>query len=153
MSDRALAHTKPAVYWLDTPDRPEARPSLEGDARCDLVVVGGGYSGLWTALLAKEADPGREVILLESERIGWAASGRNGGFCDASLTHGEGNGRDRWPAEFDELQRQGLANLDAIEGTIKRYAIDCYFERTGEIDIAVAPHQIEDLRQADGIFL
>lgn len=153
MSEAALADTKPAVFWLDTVDRPAARPPLRGDARSDLVVVGGGYSGLWTALLAKEADPGREVVLLEAERIGWAASGRNGGFCDASLTHGEGNGRERWPAEYDELQRQGIANLDGIEATIKRYDIDCHFERTGEIDIAVAPHQIEDLRRADGIFL
>ena len=55
-----------------------------GRDSCDLVVVGGGYTGLWTALLAKEADPGRDVVVLEAGRVGWAASGRNGGFCAAS---------------------------------------------------------------------
>ena len=60
--------------------------------RADLVVVGGGYTGLWTALRAKERDPGRDVVLLEAARCGEAASGRNGGFAEPSLTHGFANG-------------------------------------------------------------
>jgi glycine/D-amino acid oxidase-like deaminating enzyme len=56
-------------------------------------VVGGGFCGPWTALLAKKRDPGRSVILLEADRAGWAATGRNGGICAASLTRGEANGR------------------------------------------------------------
>jgi glycine/D-amino acid oxidase-like deaminating enzyme len=56
---------------------------------------------LWTALLFKELYPERSVVLAEGNRVGWAASGRNGGFCDASLTHGAANGRDRFPSEFD----------------------------------------------------
>ena len=111
-------------------------------------MVGGGYSGLWTALLAKERHPERDVLLLEAGRIGWAASGRNGGFCSASLTHGEANGRARWPDEYDTLDRLGRENLDAIEETVRRHGIDCDFERTGELTVATAPHEVEWLRDA-----
>ncbi|MFP3670421.1 FAD-dependent oxidoreductase, partial [Priestia sp. SIMBA_032] len=83
---RALAPTRQAVFWTeDAPGDPY--PRLTGDHSCDLAVVGGGYTGLWTALLAKREDPSARVVLLEGRRVGWAASGRNGGFCEASLTH------------------------------------------------------------------
>ena len=127
----ALRDAAPTPYWLDQPDRPDPRAPLDGNATADLLCVGGGYSGLWTALLAKERDPSRDVVLLEGDRIGWAASGRNGGFCAASLTHGEANGAERWPDEFETLQRLGRENLDAIEETLDRYGIDCDFERHG----------------------
>jgi glycine/D-amino acid oxidase-like deaminating enzyme len=91
---------------------------------------------LWTALLAKEANPGRSVVVIEGNRVGWAASGRNGGFCDASLTHGAANGRERFPAEFATLQRLGAENLNAIETAVGRHGIDCGFERTGSIEVA-----------------
>ncbi|MBB1245585.1 FAD-dependent oxidoreductase, partial [Streptomyces durbertensis] len=119
-----------------------------GDERCDLLVVGAGYSGLWTALLAKERDPARDVVLIEAKEVGWAASGRNGGFCAASLTHGRANGLSRWPDEYATLEKLGLANLDAIEEAVQRHGIDCDFERTGEIDIATQPHQVAELREA-----
>ncbi|GAA1092951.1 FAD-dependent oxidoreductase [Nocardioides dubius] len=142
----ALAHAEPMVFWLDDPAAPAAEPMLVGDLAADLVVVGGGYTGLWAALLAKEADPARDVVLLEAQTVGWAASGRNGGFCAASLTHGEANGLDRFSGEFDVLQRMGRANLDGIEDTLHRHGIDAEFERTGEIDFAVAPWQVKELR-------
>ncbi|MEE4540901.1 FAD-dependent oxidoreductase [Streptomyces sp. V4-01] len=145
---RALAAAEPVPYWLDDPARPDARPALVGRDHCDLLVVGGGYSGLWTALLAKERDPGADVVLVEADRIGWAASGRNGGFCAASLTHGPLNGLDRWPGEFGRLQELGDRNLDAIEAAVARYGLDCDFERTGEIDVATAPYQWDELRAA-----
>ncbi|MFH8552634.1 NAD(P)/FAD-dependent oxidoreductase [Streptomyces celluloflavus] len=145
---RALADAVPTPFWLDDPDRPEARSALVGDETCDLLVVGGGYSGLWTALLAKERDPRRDVVLIEGAEIGWAASGRNGGFCAASLTHGLGNGLARWPDELPRLEELGMHNLDAIEDAVARYGIDCAFERTGEIDIATEPHQIAELAEA-----
>ncbi|MEC4020149.1 NAD(P)/FAD-dependent oxidoreductase [Streptomyces sp. H27-D2] len=145
---RALAEAQPTAYWLDDPDRPRALPALVGDEHCDLLVVGGGYSGLWTALLAKERDPSRDVVLVEGKEVGWAASGRNGGFCAASLTHGFANGLARWPEELRELEELGNRNLDGIEAAVERYAIDCAFERTGEIDVATEPHQVEELREA-----
>ena len=101
----SLADAQPRSFWLDDPAKPAARPGLTGEQDADLVVVGGGYSGLWTALLAKEDDPGREVVVLEAEEVGWAASGRNGGFCAASLTHGFFNGLARFPHELSTLVR------------------------------------------------
>ncbi|KQX93723.1 MULTISPECIES: NAD(P)/FAD-dependent oxidoreductase [Streptomyces] len=143
----SLADAQPLSYWLDDPGKPGALPALTGDERCDLLVVGGGYSGLWTALLAKERDPGRDVVLVEGHEVGWAASGRNGGFCAASLTHGLANGLERWPDEIGELEELGARNLDAIESAVARYSLDCDFERTGEIDVATEPHQLDELRE------
>ena len=77
---RALADATPAPYWLDRAERPRARSRLVDDSEADLVVVGGGFTGLWAALQAIEADPGRSVVLLEGNRIADGASGRNGGF-------------------------------------------------------------------------
>ncbi|MEU1215077.1 NAD(P)/FAD-dependent oxidoreductase [Streptomyces sp. NPDC005791] len=142
----SLSDARPLSYWLDDPGKPGALPALTGDARCDLLVVGGGYSGLWTALLAKERDPGRDVVLIEGHEVGWAASGRNGGFCAASLTHGLANGLERWPDEIGTLEELGARNLDAIESAVARYSLDCDFERTGEIDVATQPHQLDELR-------
>lgn len=146
MSAAALRDVEPGSFWLDDPARPAPRAPLSGDVSCDLAVVGGGYSGLWTALLAKERDPGRDVVLVDGGRIGWAASGRNGGFCSASITHGEANGRERWPAEYETLDRLGTQNLDELEAAVARYGIDCDFQRTGELSVATEAYQVADLR-------
>lgn len=144
---QSLSGAKPVSYWLDDPEKPAALPALTGDEHTDLLVVGGGYSGLWTALIAKEREPERDVVLIEGHEVGWAASGRNGGFCAASLTHGLANGVERWPDEIGRLEELGARNLDAIEGAVARYGIDCEFERTGEIDVATEPYQLEELRE------
>jgi glycine/D-amino acid oxidase-like deaminating enzyme len=144
----ALADAKPAPFWLDSVDRPEPAPPLSGSTRADLVVVGAGFTGLWTALLAKQTDPARDVVLLEGRTVGWAASGRNGGFCSASLTHGVDNGLARFPDEVATLERLGAQNLDAIEKTVREFGIDCGFERTGELTVATEPHQVEWVREA-----
>ncbi|GAA3376883.1 FAD-dependent oxidoreductase [Streptomyces sannanensis] len=144
---RALQDARPTPFWLDDPGRPDAASALVGDTRCDLLVVGGGYTGLWTALIAKERDPSLDVVLVEGEEIGWAASGRNGGFCESSLTHGLHNGLARWPDELDRLERLGRENLQAIEDAVKRYGIDCDWERTGSIVVATEPYQLPDLKE------
>jgi len=144
---RHLRDVQPQLWWLDEdPLEPASHSALIGDTTADLCVVGAGYSGLWTALLAKERDPSRDVVVVEQRETGAGASGRNGGFCSASLTHGFGNGMARFPKEMATIERLGRENLDAIEATIARYGIECDFERTGEIRVAVAPWQLAGLR-------
>ena len=157
--DRALAPAAVGSMWLD-PALLEKRPafeSLTGPDRCDLLIVGGGYTGLWTALHAAERDPGSRIVLIEAQRLGWAASGRNGGFVDASLTHGAANGKARWPAEFDTLTRLGAENLVGMEDDIDSYGMKVEWERTGMLTVATEPHQVAGLAEAaaqgEGAFL
>ncbi len=89
----SLSDLQPALYWLDAdPLEPDSHSSLTSEIETDLCIVGAGYTGLWTALLAKERDPKREVVIIEQRETGNGASGRNGGFCNGSLTHGFVNG-------------------------------------------------------------
>jgi glycine/D-amino acid oxidase-like deaminating enzyme len=139
--NEALADAEPRPFWLAQPGALEPGPPLESDEKADLVVIGGGLTGLWTALLAREA--GQEVVLLEGERIAFGASGRNGGFMDASLTHGIENGVARWPDEMEQLERLGRENFAAIKEAMGRHGIDAGFEETGELSFATAPYQVE----------
>ena len=143
---RAFAATRFTPFWLDDPRRPEPCEALVHSTTCDLAVVGGGFTGLWTAFLAKERNPAAEVVLLESQEIGWAATGRNGGFCLASLTHGLSNGLERFPNEIERLEKLGYENFEGLQQTLARYRIDCDFEPTGTLNVALEPYQMEDLR-------
>ena len=141
-----LSHMQPQLYWLDAdPLEPEPHATLIGETTTDLCIVGAGYTGLWTALLAKEKNPERNVVIIEQLETGAGASGRNGGFCSYSLTHGFMNGYSRFKDEMAIIERLGRENLEAIEATIKRYGIDCQFELTGEISVANEEWQMEDL--------
>jgi glycine/D-amino acid oxidase-like deaminating enzyme len=142
----ALAGSQPRIFWLDSPESPELLPPLEGERRCELAVVGGGFTGLWAALLAAEA--GEDVTLLEGDRCGWGASGRNGGFLEASLTHGLENGLSRWPDEIDRLLELGRENFAAIRETVERRGIDAAWQESGLIDVATRPHEVAWLEEA-----
>lgn len=144
---RSLADAAPRSFWLDQPDAPEPLPALTGHVTADLAVVGGGFTGLWTALLARERDPSLDVVLLEARTAAWAASGRNGGFCSASLTHGIGNGLERFASEMPVLERLGEQNLREIGETIGQHRIDCDFTPNGELAVATAPWQLEGLAE------
>jgi glycine/D-amino acid oxidase-like deaminating enzyme len=147
----ALAAARPLSYWLDQPDAPAPEPALTGRLTTDLAVIGGGFTGLWTALLAKEADPDSDIVLLEARAVATAGTGRNGGFCSASLTHGLSNGQDRFPGELATLEGLGRRNLDEIEKAVARYGIDCDFARTGELAVATQPWQLDGLRETSDL--
>ncbi len=146
----AIADADPYPYWYDDADEPDSNPTLVRTESCDLCVVGGGYNGLWTAIIAKERDPSRDVVLIDAHEVGSQASGRNGGFMESSLTHGVANGQERFPQELPLLEELGLKNLNDIEAAITRYNIDCDYERTGVIDIATtfhSPSYFDELRE------
>jgi glycine/D-amino acid oxidase-like deaminating enzyme len=134
-------------FWLDDPARPAPEPTLTVDISTDLLVIGAGFTGLWTALLAKEENPSREIVILEAGEVAQGATGRNGGFMDSSITHGFHNGLSRWPRELPALLALGIANLNEIEGTIARLGIECDYRRTGDIDMATQPHQVDEMKE------
>ncbi|MBO9577148.1 MAG: FAD-dependent oxidoreductase [Microbacteriaceae bacterium] len=149
--ERTLVGTAFGVHWLDAAARAglrAERAQLRGSTAADLVVVGGGYLGLWTAVLAARREPGRRIVVLEAARVGWAASGRNGGWVDASITHGEQNGRSRWPDEFETLERLGRENLDAFERDLAELGVDCGFARVGALQLALEEHQVAWTQEA-----
>jgi glycine/D-amino acid oxidase-like deaminating enzyme len=94
------------------------------------------------------AAPDESVVLLEGDRCGWGASGRNGGFVEASLTHGLENGLSRWPDEIDTLVRLGRENFAAIRETLTSLGIDAAWDEAGVIDVATREHEVEWLAEA-----
>jgi glycine/D-amino acid oxidase-like deaminating enzyme len=137
----SYADAEPLPYWLAGARPQDARPPLTEATDADLCIVGGGFTGLWAALRAKALDPQRDVLLLEAETAGFGASGRNGGFCAGSLTHGIANGVARFAGEMQTLERLGKENLDGLEADVKAHGIECELERTGDLMVALEPHQ------------
>ena len=146
--ESALADAAPRCFWLDRPERPAAQPALEEDCDVDLAIVGSGYTGLWAALQALEAEPGRSMLLLEASRIGEGASGRNGGFADTSLSHGIMNGLHHFPDEIDALNGLSHRNFAEFVASLERHGIDGGYEATGKLEVATTPNCVESLREA-----
>ena len=133
-------------YWLAASKAGPDRPALGADGSADVVIVGGGFTGLWTAIALTDTDPSLRVVVLEAETVGYGASGRNGGFCSASLTHGLANGIRHFPDELTLLEREGVANLQALVAFTRDNAIDCDLEETGILEVADQPHQVDEFR-------
>ena len=136
----SLADVEHRVYWTDRPDAPPAEPSLDGSTETDLLVIGGGFTGLWTAICAKDQQPERDVLLIEGQAIGFGGSGRNGGFISSSLTHGLAHGQHLWPDEMDRLLRLGRDNLRDISEFVAREGIDADLRLSGKTAIATTAH-------------
>ncbi len=147
----AFADALPLSFWLDDPAAPEPALPLVGATRADLVSSAVATPGCGPRCWPSGTTRPVTSCVLESDRCGWAASGRNGGFCAASLTHGLANGVERFPDEVATLERLGRENLDAIGATVAAEGIECDFERTGELDVATEPHQVAWLREAEAL--
>jgi glycine/D-amino acid oxidase-like deaminating enzyme len=146
MASSPSGPAEPISYWLAASPAGPPRPPLAADGRADVVIVGGGFTGLWTAIALTDSDPRLRVVVLETERVGFGASGRNGGFCSASLTHGLANGIRHFADELATLEREGVANLRALVEFTRNNGIDCDLEETGILDVADQPHQVEEFR-------
>ena len=119
---------------------------MRGALRADVAIVGAGFTGLWTAIRLAETDPTLRIVVVEAAFVGFGASGRNGGFCEASLVHGRANGERHFPDEIDQLERLGRANLQELLAFTRTYGIDCDLEETGVLTVADQPHGVPELR-------
>jgi glycine/D-amino acid oxidase-like deaminating enzyme len=133
--------------WLDQiPGSLEPRSSLPGDVDCDVAVVGGGFTGLWTAYYLKCEQPDLRVTLIEREIAGFGPSGRNGGWASSGLAGS--------PAVYrrnggDDGVRRGLAETQRTVDEIGRVAaeesIDCGYLKSGALFVATTEPQYERL--------
>jgi glycine/D-amino acid oxidase-like deaminating enzyme len=144
----ALTETKYCPLWHDQDMRPDQCPPLSGDEKCELLIVGAGFTGLWAALQAIERMPDLDIILIESTFIGNGASGRNGGMLTKALAHGESNSNYHFPNEADRIEELGQLNYQELVESLKRYNIDARFEEAGYMDVATREYQVGPFRKS-----
>jgi len=140
------APASPALWW-DGLERPPAEPPLETRECADFAIVGGGYTGLWTAYFLKQYRPDAAVILIDAQRVGHGASGRNGGWLMGSL-----EGLERFAGKDGSLDgdvRRELTELVGAASTIiNRERIDCDFVHGGCLAVAARYEQQSDRARA-----
>lgn len=123
--------------WLDHPDAPTPERPLIGRTEADLAIVGGGFTGLWAAIQAKEANPGRDVVLVEASTVAFGASGRPGGIVSTSVMHGLANAVRIFPGDLEELEQLGHENMKGFIESLERYGVDAEAHWGGELKVAV----------------
>jgi glycine/D-amino acid oxidase-like deaminating enzyme len=141
----ALKDAEARPVWHDPEIMPEALPPLASDESCELLIVGGGFTGLWAAMQAKERKPDADIILIEQTFVGDGASGRCGGFLSTSLAHGQTNTQYRFANEADRLDELGTQNMKELLETLERFDIDARYEKTGRMGVALNPQAAVDL--------
>jgi glycine/D-amino acid oxidase-like deaminating enzyme len=139
-SDKGLWHATYGPY--------EPSPPLEGEVRADVAIVGGGFTGIATAHYLLEAEPGLRVVVLESEVVGYGASGRNGSFAMTVVGLGldvlvKLKGRERALEAHRYMERA----VDTVGELIERNGLDCDYIRPGFLRMATAPRYVDRLQR------
>jgi glycine/D-amino acid oxidase-like deaminating enzyme len=128
-------------WWLDEAPAVEPEPALEGDVEADVAVVGGGYTGLWTALGVREREPSARVVVLEAQLCGEGPSGRNGGFL-----HGYWPSLVRARRAFGDdcalaLARAGSAIVPGVREFAERLGMDVWLREAPMLEVSASPSQ------------
>src|SRR5947208_1822393 len=132
----------PGFWWRSLGGPPPPREPLRGPAEADVAIVGGGYTGLWTAYYLKRAQPGLRVLVLERERAGFGASGRNGGWVSGFFAGPPGvyeraGGR----AGLAALQRAMLRSVDEVGEVLAAHGLHADFVKGGQLTVALGEAQ------------
>jgi glycine/D-amino acid oxidase-like deaminating enzyme len=130
-----------SFWWRDLGGPPSAeqrRPALKHSLTADVCIVGGGYTGLWTAYYLAVAAPELDIVVLESQFCGYGASGRNGGWL-SSLLPGPRRG---YGPGVDALRSAMRASLDEVERVTIAENIDARLIRSGTVSVARTPAQL-----------
>ena len=140
-----LAANLGSVWWLEEALAAglggEPAPPLAGDADADVAIVGGGYTGLWTALALKEREPGLDVVVLEADECGRGPSGRNGGFCHGYWSHLP-RLRERFGDESAlAVARASEAIIPGVRAFAETAGVDVWLREGGMLRVSAAPAQ------------
>lgn len=131
-------------WYAASANRSTSHPQLQGEHDADVCIVGGGYTGLSSAIHLRER--GYSVVVLEAEKLGWGASGRNGGHCSTGQRSDQEELEESLGIEHARrLWDLGLEAVDTVCGLVDRYDIDCEL-KTGDLHVAAKASDVEDLR-------
>lgn len=138
-----------SFWWAQLGGTPAPRAALPGSLEADVCIVGGGYTGLWTAYYLARAQPDLRIAVLEQRFAGFGASGRNGGWLTNSVTGGReqyvrSHGRDAAIAQ----QRALNDTVDEVVAVAAREGIDADIVKGGELNVARSSAQLARLRAA-----
>ncbi len=136
-----------ACFWLAR-RAPRVPVALVGPRSVDVVVVGAGLTGLWTAWFLKELAPERDVVVVEQAVAAYGASGRNAGMLSETIDHGHAMAIEHFgESEARLLAGLGEANVTAMTAFLAERGIDCEYAPTGRLIVALTPAQLEDCRR------
>ncbi|WP_306212920.1 NAD(P)/FAD-dependent oxidoreductase [Actinoplanes sp. RD1] len=136
-------------WWLRTLEPFEWRAPLPGDTSADVVIVGGGYTGLWTAYYLAGLAPRKRIVVLEAEYAGFGASGRNGGWCSGLFPVPEGKLARRYGPDRASALTKHLADaVDEVGRVAAAEGIDCHYAKGGTITLARTPAQLRRVRDS-----
>src|SRR5437764_11109003 len=134
-------------FWLDQVGEPSPRPRLQGVHEADVCIVGGGFTGLWTAYELRRADPALKVVVLEAEHAGFGASGRNRGWVLGKVSGTAEAWRRRGGSRAPHAMSRAIqATVAEVGQVVAREEIDCDWRHGGALTVARNEPQLARLR-------